>query len=288
MAQYESNAEIIKRLGLSADASDPNEIRRELKLRISELHPDRRSFIDDRFRDLSEALKDIQPGSTQLALRDSTIATHDHVSLAISIHEEAKNIGELEKQAISSTEDSFRVPHISLATASAVVGFLWLIPKKLEDQPILSKYSNHPFIHLIWGVVFFVSLLMWVFIWLVERRKKMQIRYVLSAAAQQEALNSFAREDEIVFSAQQYREILYPRRVFYSGWFAKLFRLIGRRPYFLFEDPTHDPILAEQAARLGLERALAKKWIAKCRAPQNARTADDWFMILRDADDNFD
>jgi hypothetical protein len=41
MAERESNEEIVQRLSLISDPKDTSEIRRELKMRLSEVHPDR-------------------------------------------------------------------------------------------------------------------------------------------------------------------------------------------------------------------------------------------------------
>jgi hypothetical protein len=249
------------------------------------LHPDHRQFIDSRLQELSQALREIDPESTGLAVRDSTAIAEAQVSLAVAIKEEAKNVRELETQAISATTDSFRIPHISLATASAIVGFLWLVPKTLGDHPVLGVFAHRWFVNLIWGIIFTGSLLLWAAVWLFEQWKKKRIKSVLSATAQKEALNSFWRRDDKVFSGQAYQDELYPPKLWYFGTSHKLLKLLGRR-YYHYGDATHDPILAEQAARLGIERALAKGWIRKCRAPKGARTADDWFEVLREDDES--
>jgi hypothetical protein len=92
-------------------------------------------------------------------IRDAGTSAHTQISILAAIQAEARSVVELQDIAVSSTEKSFRIPHISLAAVSSLVGFLWLFPKTLGDHPILGNLAHKKLVNALWAIALLISLL---------------------------------------------------------------------------------------------------------------------------------
>lgn len=172
-----------KKYGLSATTVE--NLRSEIKSKMSELHPDRNAgtFInkqaEDTFHRLQEAKEELD--STEHA-NDKLIPASLFGDIAVLLNTQQSA---LKKEAIEDRFDKtlnervtqskkkYLFPKLGLTSITAIVTFVWLFPNTIKEHPILSHYidiSSSKF-SLLWLTAIICTITFWAWSFIIEQKR---------------------------------------------------------------------------------------------------------------------
>jgi hypothetical protein len=274
-------AELVESLGLFADPSDADMLKHELKIRIFELHPDRRAGIDSRFEELLNAYNSLGSGglSLQLAEKKSELAARKRLDNEMAQALESKS-EKTRTDGMKQTSRTFLVPKIGLGAISAAILWLAAFPRLIKDHPLIGWLVASRYALLSWLFLLLFLVVAWVVLWYLEERRKALVARVLSLSEHQRAFRFVGLGDDGPFSASEFQNALYGRSLRYWNWIRVCVKTVAGKSVYFFENPFYDDDLAERATSLALARALGKKWIRKASPPPGEKTLDDWYEFV--------
>lgn len=294
--EFRSIDQIKSEFGLGAASNE--ELRRSLVKQLADMHPDKTNgeFKTTAQRDAYEKVKralDFMDKS-----QSSNLVRIDDVKELIRVLRADEKVGEnVIERYKSSLERSFslsreriigryRIPKLSLTTATGITTFLWAFPKLIVEHPILGKIvdpANLTFT-MLWFCLVLLTGGLWALSFLIDHSEKRLHRLLSNEEFQNELFNKFIElcnadfrkndRGESIFSKTHlvkfirycpfrgglnpFSGMMYPIR---SG-----LRSLGERVY-LVSGPV-DPAVAQDLAELILRRAVEKEVIA--RDPQKS------------------
>lgn len=215
----------------SIKSTDLEQIRYELKQLLKEAHPDNNNgeYNLDDFEELKEALEFIdkekrtqnEVEKNEVLVLTRALADVLQNSQVVRLHEskalEEKLELAIENQSVLIREKT-RVKRISLASITAVVTFLWLLPEKIMSHPILSalisynEEEDYRFFSAVFLFVWFLLLLFTIIYWKsvfdIEQKEKYLLERIKSKSVQNQILMRFLKEiqmdDKNTFSREDF------------------------------------------------------------------------------------
>ncbi|MEM1269315.1 MAG: hypothetical protein AAGI08_04620 [Bacteroidota bacterium] len=165
------------RAALDIKASDPSDVRREIRERIKLIHPDLAANGEPLGQVEQEELLKLTAALGYLdEIRDQTaVVPAEQVSSLLRVVEslipnarQQEQEAELDlriKDEIESIRSAFRLPKIGLATASAALTAIWLFPSTLQEHPVLGDWvgRDHDVFSIWWLFCLLATAVFWIF-----------------------------------------------------------------------------------------------------------------------------
>ena len=268
-------------LGLSSDPFDLDVLRREIKIRISELHPDHQNLDSgDRLRRLIALMKKLGDETNQLQIADGgrALSTVLGNSLAARTAVEGR-IKDLKVAQVDQLQRSFRGTKISLGVVTAALTTAFAFPRTFMEHPFIGPLLKGAWASRIWFGCVSSLAIAWVLVWLVEKGKRARLASLSSLRHQQSVLASVGSKDDKTFSRAQFEGRFCRREIWYPKWSRKIAASLFKVSLYYFKDPLYDDEMIEDAAQLALDRFLSKGWIVSIPRPADEDDADDWYRI---------
>lgn len=261
-------------------SSDIREIRKELKSKLKNVHPDKigqnqwNSDTKDLFLKINSAIEFIDN------ITESTLVPIDQVTELVKV---AKDLILNSNQKSTETEfslqlqlfadeqrQSFKLPKISAGVITAILSFVWLFPKTVEDHPVLSRFisfDNSGFVFG-WFITLCYVIAFWIIIIMRERRSKLLIKSLKSDRTQIRLIQDFSQISNDYFSKHELVDYI-----------ASLFGANQVNPFLLFRKAKIDLETAESLATVLLEKLLQRKLIIEYT--QNPTISENYKWIVK-------
>ena len=193
MDDWSSIDDIITEFGLNGSKSDLTALRHELTLKRNELHPDKTngSFPSEeqkaQYLKLNQAIEYVdKQSSKELALIpvSQVPAIVEAISKALSVQQPARQIAQTET-AIRETHSrqvsiSLKFPRLSALTLGAICGGIFTFWDMIKDNPVLGDLILSQTARSLWGTLFFVSAVFFVWTWIYEQMTQGRVEFLLS------------------------------------------------------------------------------------------------------------
>jgi ribosomal protein S25 len=203
---WRSTEDVIRSLKLSSDSKDFNALKRELRTRLAEVHPDKNGgqFADEateaEYNKISAAYEFITHASddahalipvTQLpaiikAVREAQVApTQTQIN---SLKAECRT----ESRAMA--HDRHLLPKIGSGVFAAICAFLFTFSGSLADHPLLGMYAKNPMVQIGLLVVAASSGFFFIMTWSRERREEAKVEWLMSDQGRRDIFDKLLRE----------------------------------------------------------------------------------------------
>lgn len=270
---------------------DPDQIRKELKKRLSKIHPDRHG---DKFPS-KEAEKDWHQIVAAIDFIDGITAKDKELihikqvntliktltDLVVS-QDSSKGVSNLELKLdrkidrnIKNVKKDLILPKITLSTLTIFTTFIWAFPETINKHPILSKHidvTSSLFIDA-WSSLIFFTVVFWLVCLFLEGKKKNLIKKLGLESCQEMLFHEFLTSEDVfqmeTFQKEDFIDYLSKKFNKKRKSFRKIF------PYIPIPD-SFDSELGQSIADILFQRALNKGMIEKGEIKSSL---SDWYSI---------
>jgi hypothetical protein len=250
------------------------ELRSELRIRLANSHPDKvgdESFNSDEFTKIQNALAFVDSYSTDLVVNEqvtSLIEIVKELTIKTQINSTQYQFNDAIDDFYKERKEALLFPKISLSAITAILTFLWLSPKTVEDHPILKKYITfeNETSTMIWIALLFYTIIFWFLISRKEQKDKSIAKKLKTEKTQNELLTEFKESyDTIQFAKSELIE-------FINNRFG-----IKHSPItiILFGNSGIDQETTENLANLIIDKAKNRELIIEI---SNTKTLDDIYQ----------
>ncbi|WP_029275105.1 hypothetical protein [Pedobacter borealis] len=256
------------------DGIEKNELRSQLRIILANSHPDKvgtEKFNSDDFTKIQDALSFIDSHSTDLVVNEqvtSLIEIVKELTTTNQINSTQNQFNDVIDNFYKEKKEALLFPKISLSVVTAILTFLWLFPKTVEDHPVLKKYITfeNPTSTVIWFALLIYTVLFWVLISRKEQKDKSVAKRLKTERIQNKLLANFKdKHDTKEFAKSELIEFI--DELYGVRHHSPLaFLLIGRSGI--------DQETIENLANLIIDKAKSKGLIAEI---DNKKTLDDVF-----------
>lgn len=247
------------------------ELRSELRIKLANSHPDKvgaENFNSDEFTKIQNALGFVDSYSTDLVVNEqvtSLIEIVKELTIKTQINSTQYQFNDAIDDFYKERKEALLFPKISLSAITAILTFLWLFPKTVEDHPVLKKYITfeNETSTTIWIVLLFYTIIFWILISRKEQKDKSIAKKLKTEKTQNKLLTEFKESyDTIQFAKSELIEFINNRFGIRHSPFAIIF--IGNSGI--------DQETTENLANLIIEKAKSRELIIEI---SNTKTLDD-------------
>jgi hypothetical protein len=302
-----SNIDQIRTL-FSINSTVPEEIRKELKRKLKDVHPDKNKpeSDDSQAKQINSALDYIKSmnkksTSTELAKRNELEQLSLMIKSLLPKVEEASGLKSLSSRIDKDIEvfkSRHKIPKITTSSISVVLSALWLFPESVQKHPVLSKlfsFDNHYF-----TAFWLTSIILTAFYWLIttlnenrekEYKQKLNLETVqntllrrfidykkYSSKGTESQMIHFDKE-EFVSYLTGFESLDYPNVGYQSEKFLTSLKKIGELKKQIGKI---DAELAQSLADVILQRAINKNFIIKDNSKKSL--SDSYYFIANEKD----
>jgi len=205
---FASTEEIRKELGLAE--TEPGELRRAIRRRLKEIHPDTMATTDSS-ADNSEEVQNLTAALEYLdrSAVGTSLLPLDHANHLVQLIRDLMPNVQREEQK-TALEQSIReevgeirrhgsVSKVTLTTITAVLTALWMFPTAVADHPVLSRYldpTSEPF-GVAWLQSVFFTGLVWLWIGFRNKKDVERVKRLQLEGSQTGLFISFARSEVV-------------------------------------------------------------------------------------------
>lgn len=221
--------EIRKKYNSEGDSLE--DIKRKLRSKVKEAHPDNNNdnYDKDSFEELKEDLEIIEKeimeekSKTEIKLTPNELLEIIQEMNDLDIYKKSNTQNELQKKFDESIQEQtvkftkqFKVKRYSLTGLTTLITFLWMIPDKILEHPILKQLFNGEadFIFLlsfVWVIFLICTILYWVKTFKIERVEKEILEEVKIESVQNTLFMDYIEyhvKDKEVFSKKDFMDHL--------------------------------------------------------------------------------
>lgn len=276
----------------NAEDDTIEEIKRKLRNKLKEIHPDNNegNYDKDSFKEIKEDLEYIEKEISKGKSKDQIKLTpHDFLEIiqeinGLDIYTKSNTEGELQKKFDESVQEQsliftnqFKMKRYSLTGVTSLITFLWLIPDKIFEHPILKQLFNgdrYVFMFLlssVWVALLLCTILYWLFTFKIENVEKEILGKVKIESVQNQLFMDFVKyrnKDKALFSKKEFMDHL----LWWNTYQIKNDRLRG-----IVRDSISEKVI-QNVADIILKRAEQQKIVRKV----NNRSLIEHFEVIEE------
>lgn len=222
--------EIRKRYDAENDTLE--EIKKKLKSILREIHPDnnRGNYDKDYFKKINEDLEYIEEAiSKENSKKEIKFSPSDLLNVIqelnyIETYSKNNTENRLQKKFDESVQEQlvkctnqFKIKRYSLTGVTTLLTFLWMIPDRLLEHPILKHLFNGDrylwfifTLSFVWGILLIVTILYWLLTLKIENMEKEILENIKIESVQNEFIMNYivVRKDKGSFSKKEFMQYI--------------------------------------------------------------------------------
>ncbi len=254
------------------------EIKRKLRNKLGEIHPDNNKgdYDKDYFKEVSDDLeyieKEISKGKSK---KEIQLTANDIVELIQGLNEinsfAKRDTGnEMKKELDESIQEQtvkftkqFKIKRYSLTGVTTLITFLWMIPDKILEHPILKQFFNGNMhsvfmimLSFVWVFLLLCTILYWIITFKIEGIEKEILEEVKIESVQNRLFMDYLEyrvKDKVSFSKKDFMDHLL--------W-KIIYKIKNKRLRKLLKGSLSEKVI-QNIANIILERAEEQKIIRK-------------------------
>ena len=191
------------RLELGLNSSSKSDLKKEVKAKIKEIHPDKNNgeFKTEEEKQNYQKLKsalDFLNSSTELVTREEITSLTKIIKDLALVKDEKRQESVLSDKIdskIKSFKSALLFPKITSTSIAGLLSIIWLFPKTVSEHQVLSRLLNtsDQVFTTFWLFTLGLSAYLWFFLNFLERRYKQRINTLKLETTQNFLFNEFIR-----------------------------------------------------------------------------------------------